>query len=89
VSAPTLYTIRITGRLGPSWADWFSGLELVDLPDGTLLRGVLPDQAALLQVLNQLQALNLALIAVERCNEHSIECSVESSSPLDTSDQIG
>lgn len=60
------YRIRIQGRLSPAWADWFGGLAIEnDERSGeAVLDGWLPDKAALYGVLNQIQALNLTLIAV-------------------------
>ncbi len=57
--------IRIKGELDERWAEWFAGLELTRLEgDGTLLSGVLPDQAAIYGVLERLRDLNLILISV-------------------------
>lgn len=59
------YKIRIHGHLSPQWREWFGGLEIVNLDQGEAeLSGWLPDKAALYGVLNQIQALNLTLIAV-------------------------
>lgn len=76
---PWVYEIRVAGLLAESWSDWFAGLTVESIPPQesalrgddpgrgeTVLRGALPDQAALLGVLNQLQALNLSLISVTR-----------------------
>lgn len=62
-----VYEIRIEGRLGDQWSDWFGGLDIsADPGGGTTLRGPLIDQAALFGVLSKIQALNLALISVNR-----------------------
>jgi hypothetical protein len=61
------YTIRVEGRLTDRWSDWFEGLAIHNDSNGeTTLSGVLADQAALLGVLNKIQALNLTLISVHR-----------------------
>lgn len=64
--------IQVAEVLDSHWQQWFLDLELVSLNDeqdtGTLLRGHLPDQAALFGLLSRLQALNLTLISVRRIN---------------------
>jgi hypothetical protein len=62
-----IYEIRVEGHLGGRWSDWFQGLAIRDDPHGeTRLSGPLPDQAALLGVLNKIHALNLSLVSVTR-----------------------
>ena len=64
---PCFYEIRVEGQLTGPWSDWFAGLTLtVESSGQTLLRGPLPDQAALMGVLTKLHALNLTLIGVLR-----------------------
>lgn len=59
------YEIRIQGHLSPQWSEWFDGLTVVNGDDGeAVLTGWLADKAALYGILNQMQALNLTLIAV-------------------------
>ena len=60
------YQIRIRGHLDPEWADYFSGLEISQQPDGTTtLRGAVADQAALQGLLDRIHSLGLQLILVE------------------------
>lgn len=62
-----IYEVRVEGLLTDRWSDWFQGLAIRVEGDGTTtLCGPLPDQAALLGVLNKLQALNLSLVSVIR-----------------------
>lgn len=62
---PEYYEIKIKGHLDPKWSDWFAGLELQRLQGNeTLLSGLLPDQAALHGLLQQVRDLNLKLISV-------------------------
>jgi hypothetical protein len=62
-----MYQIRVKGTLGPEWADWFGGLEIVAQEgDETLLAGPVVDQAALYGLLAQIRNLGLPLISVVR-----------------------
>jgi hypothetical protein len=64
---PFVYAIRVEGHLTERWSDWFGGLAICNEPDGvTILRGSLSDQAALLGILNKINALNLTLVSVTR-----------------------
>ncbi|HPH95175.1 MAG TPA: hypothetical protein PKW33_03345 [Anaerolineaceae bacterium] len=57
--------IHVKGILAKSWNHWFAGLEVIPMDNGqTDLAGSLPDQAALMGVLDQLDALGLKLVAV-------------------------
>ena len=59
------YEIRVQGHLRSDWSDWFGGLTVHNLEDGQgTLSGVLPDQAALIGVLNRIHALNLTLLSL-------------------------
>ena len=56
--------VRIKGTLKPDWSDWFEALTISSPSDGeTLLSGELPDQAALLGLLNRVHSLNLKLLS--------------------------
>lgn len=62
-----VYRIRVQGTLGPEWADWFGGLEIVaQESDETLLVGLVADQAALYGLLAGIRNLGLPLISVVR-----------------------
>lgn len=64
------YEIKISGRLDESWAEWFEPLRIIHTQEGdTLLKGELPDQAALQGILVNLGNLNLALISVNSVEE--------------------
>jgi len=59
------YEIRLQGRLGQRWSDWFDGLTLTAASDGTTtIRGSVADQAALHGLLQRLRDLGLPLISV-------------------------
>lgn len=67
------YEIRVSETLDYQWSQWFDGMAVVpeiegSSMSGTLLRGSLPDQAALFGILSQLRNLNLTLIEVKRVN---------------------
>jgi len=63
---PEYYEIKIKGYLDQSWSERFAGMNLTHLEgDGTLLSGLLPDQAALHGLLERIRDLNLTLISVD------------------------
>lgn len=65
--AVAYYEIRVAGRLGPEWADWFDGLAIIPQADETtLLAGIVVDQAALHGHLARIRDLALPLLAVAR-----------------------
>ena len=64
---PSVYQIRVKGRLGPRWAGWFAGLTITPAGDGdTLLTGPVVDQAALHGLLRKVRDLGLPLLSVMR-----------------------
>lgn len=59
------YTITIEGDLEESWSDWFDGMTIQPEPDGeTSIAGPVPDQAALVGLINRIHDLGLVLISV-------------------------
>ena len=70
-SHPTYYEIRVEGRLDDDRAVWFDGMTLSvetheDGPTATILRGPVPDRAALHGLLNRIRDLGLHLLLVQR-----------------------
>ena len=66
-SRPPVYQIRVKGRLGPRWADWFAGLTITPEANGdTLLTGPVVEQAALHGLLRRVRDLGLPLLSVVR-----------------------
>ncbi len=63
-----IYEIRVCGRVPEAWQDVFADMEMRVVEDAggpvTILRGCLPDQAALHGVLQNLYDLGLGLIKV-------------------------
>ena len=60
------YEIRVGGRLAPGWSDWFDGLAVsYEGDDVTVLRGPIPDQAALYAVLRRVRDVGAPLLSVE------------------------
>ena len=67
---PADYRIRVRGSIRPSWSDRFEGMTIStsQAPEGwleTTLQGTLPDQAALVGVVNFLDDLRLQVLTVE------------------------
>lgn len=61
----TIYQIRIGGRLGEQWTEWFDQMTLTQADNGdTLLTGPVIDQAALHGLLRRVRDLGLPLISV-------------------------
>ena len=59
------YELRVKGHLDARWVDWFDGLTLTHVGDGsTTIRGAVADQAALHGLLQKLRDLGLPLISV-------------------------
>jgi hypothetical protein len=64
----TRYELRIAGFLDPRWSAWLDGWDVSQEPDGTtILRGEVPDQAALHGLLGRVRDLGATLLSVEAC----------------------
>jgi hypothetical protein len=62
---PVQYEITVDGHLGSRWAAWFDGLSITPCDDGTtVLRGPVPDQAALHGLLQKLRDVGIPLISL-------------------------
>ena len=62
---PAEYKIKVGGRVPERWIDYLGGLQIVEnTPEGTVLEGWLPDQAALSGALGVLYNLRLPLLEV-------------------------
>ena len=66
----SFFEIHVKGHLDESWSDWLEGLELKLMDNGEMiLSGYIPDQAALMGILNKLYRLNLTLLAARKINQ--------------------
>ena len=70
---PAAYRIRVYGCLRPRWSDWLQGMtvtifEAEGKESYTELSGWLPDQAALMGVLQHLYNCNIPIISVKSIN---------------------
>jgi hypothetical protein len=60
-----LIEIQVRGQLTEQWRDWFENMDLRFLENGEMiLTGAIPDQAALMGILNKVNRLNLTLLSV-------------------------
>jgi hypothetical protein len=66
---PTVYQIKIQGRLDESWTGWLNGMTITSGDDITTLTGAVADQSALRGILTRLWDLNLDLISVNRVRD--------------------
>jgi len=57
--------IRVKGRINEEWSEWLGGLTVSHSgPDGTVLAGLVQDQAALYGIISRLRDLGLQLASV-------------------------
>ena len=63
---PACYQIKVKGRLGNQWSDWFEGMTIASEGGVTTLTGKVADQAALHGLLVRIRDLGLQLISVNR-----------------------
>ena len=59
-----IYIIRVHGHLDPRWKEWFDGFLMTTIGEDTVLRGVVPDQAALHGILAKIRDLGLPVLVV-------------------------
>ncbi len=60
------YQIKVKGRLGAQWSDWFEGMIIESVGSLTTITGKDMDQSALHGLLVKVRDLNLPLISVKR-----------------------
>jgi hypothetical protein len=62
--------IRVRGRIDEQWSDWFEGLTITHSDeDEAILRGPVPDQAALYGLLAKLRDVGLPLLSVKQVED--------------------
>lgn len=62
--------IRVRGQLSDQWRDWFENMELRLQENGEMiLSGPIPDQAALMGILNKINRLNLTLLSLNEVSQ--------------------
>jgi hypothetical protein len=62
---PAIYQLRLQGRLGVEWGDWFEGMTVSLAENGdTLVTGPVVDQAALHGLLRRVRDIGIPLLAV-------------------------
>ena len=66
---PSVYQIKMQGKLDASWSGWFSGMAITLDGSTTILTGAVADQPALRGILTKLWDLNLDLISVNRVED--------------------
>ncbi|MBK8137265.1 MAG: hypothetical protein IPK52_15800 [Chloroflexi bacterium] len=71
---PMNVEVRIKGSLKADWSDWLDGLVVSNQAnEETVLSGQLPDQAALLGLLNRIHGLNLQLLAFSQADDSPVQ----------------
>lgn len=66
--------IRVKGKINPKWSDWFGEMQMEeDACDQTILRGSLPDMAAVYGVISRLGSLVIPLVSVSCIEETEME----------------
>jgi hypothetical protein len=65
-SAPSLYTIRLDGHLGPTALSAFPKMVAQETGPDTVLTGLVEDRSALFGLIGQIEALGLELAELRR-----------------------
>ena len=79
------YELRVKGHLDARWEDWFDGLTLTRLDDGsTTMQGWVADQAALHGLLQRLRDRGLLLISVNEVGPQDTDERPHEPHPRDT-----
>jgi hypothetical protein len=64
---PSIYQIRVKGRLNHEWSDWFGGMTIKPDEEGnTLITGEVIDDAALHGLLKKVRDSGLRLLSVNQ-----------------------
>lgn len=66
-NTPAIYRIQIQEDLGSDWNEWFNGLAITnEAQGGSLLEGMIADQAALHGLMRKVRDLGLTLVSIQR-----------------------
>ena len=70
---PATYQIKVQGRFGTNWSEYFGGMEITTEQHEsgitvTVLTGVVPDQAALHGLIQKFRDLGLTIIQIQFLN---------------------
>jgi len=72
-NSPAVYQIRLQENLEPPWSEWFEELEVTHVTNGgTLLTGMVTDQAALHGLIRKIRDLGLTLVSLQRMEGGSL-----------------
>ena len=65
---PAIYRIQLKENLGSNWNEWFSGFEVTQEVNssGSLLTGMVTDQAALHGLIRKVRDPGLTLVSIQR-----------------------
>lgn len=64
---PALYRIRLQEEIDDGWSEWFNGFWISKTDEGgSLLTGMVVDQAALYGLIRKVRDLGLTLVSLER-----------------------
>ena len=63
---PGKYEIRVKGKIGVMWSEWFDEFEIDIENDKSILSGQVVDQAALHGLLNKIRDVGLTLLSIRR-----------------------
>ena len=75
-NGPAIYQVRMIGRLGSQWTNWFEGLSIKCQGKTTILTGRIVDQSALHGLLAKIRDLGMPIISVSRFEtdiDHNME----------------
>ena len=66
-NTPAIYRIQLQENLGPDWNEWFNGLAVTnEAQGGSLIEGMIADQAALHGLIRKVRDLGLTLVSIQR-----------------------
>jgi hypothetical protein len=66
-NTPGVYRIQLKEHLGSDWKEWFSGFAVTqEAKGGSLLMGMVADQAALHGLIRKVRDLGLTLVSIQR-----------------------